>query len=71
MQTYLAVSGCPLLCPASSGVTPMWPDLMKPHPSCVLAALELAEKEALNALLIGDSATDVETSHATSVRVIG
>jgi phosphoglycolate phosphatase len=44
---------------------------MKPHPSYVLAALELAQTEARDAVLIGDSVTDVEVSHATDLRVIG
>lgn len=53
------------------GRQPHRPDLMKPHPSYVLAALDLAQAEPQDAVLIGDSITDVEVSRATGTRAIG
>ncbi|GAA6527418.1 HAD family hydrolase [Intrasporangium sp. DVR] len=53
------------------GREPRRPDLLKPHPSLVLAALELAQAEPAQAVLIGDSVTDIEGARATGVPSIG
>ena len=53
------------------GREPRRPDLLKPHPSLVLAALELAQAEPAHAVLIGDSVTDIEVARATGVPSIG
>lgn len=53
------------------GREPRRPDLLKPHPSLVLAALDLVQVPAEDAVLIGDSVTDIEVAHATGVRAIG
>lgn len=53
------------------GRAPRRPDLLKPHPSLVLAALDIAQVPAENAVLIGDSITDIEVAHATGVQAIG
>ena len=53
------------------GREPRRPDLLKPHPSLVLAALELAQAEPAQAVLIGDSVTDIEVARATGVPSIG
>lgn len=53
------------------GREPRRPDLLKPHPSLVLAALDLAQVRAEEAVLIGDSVTDIQVAHATGVRAIG
>ncbi|WP_152185545.1 HAD family hydrolase [Segeticoccus rhizosphaerae] len=53
------------------GRAPHHPELMKPHPSFVLAALDLIQVEPRDAVLIGDSVTDVEVGHASGVDIIG
>lgn len=53
------------------GREPLRPDLLKPHPSLVLAALELVQVPADDAVLIGDSVTDIEVARATGVLAIG
>lgn len=53
------------------GREPRRPNLLKPHPSLVLAALELAQAEPRDAVLIGDSVTDVEVAQTTHVPAIG
>lgn len=53
------------------GREPRRPDLLKPHPSLVLAALELAQAEPAQAVLIGDSVTDIAVARATGVPSIG
>lgn len=53
------------------GREPRRPDLLKPHPSLVFAALELAHVVPADAVLIGDSVTDIEVARATGVPSIG
>ena len=53
------------------GREPRRPDLLKPHPSLVLAALALIPVVTDQAVLIGDSVTDIEVAHSTGVRAIG
>jgi phosphoglycolate phosphatase len=47
------------------------PDLMKPHPHIVEGALSIAGVDASEAVLIGDSVSDIEVARATHVRSIG
>lgn len=47
------------------------PDLMKPEPHGVHAALTIAETDAQCAVLIGDSVSDIEVARAAGVRSIG
>jgi phosphoglycolate phosphatase len=47
------------------------PELMKPDPHTVHAALSLAKTAAQAAVLIGDSVSDIEVARATDVRSIG
>ncbi len=53
------------------GRQPHRPDLMKPHPSLVLAALDLTNAQPSGSVLIGDSTTDIEVAHATGMPAIG
>ncbi|WP_330476029.1 HAD family hydrolase [Terrabacter sp. C0L_2] len=53
------------------GREPRRPDLLKPHPSLVLAALDLVQVAAVDAVLIGDSVTDIEVAQVTGARAIG
>jgi phosphoglycolate phosphatase len=53
------------------GREPRRPDLLKPHPSLVLAALDLVQVAAGDAVLVGDSVTDIQVADATGVRAIG
>ncbi|WP_199921603.1 HAD family hydrolase [Intrasporangium calvum] len=53
------------------GREPRRPDLLKPHPSLVWAALDLAQVQADEAVLIGDSVTDVDVALATGSQAIG
>lgn len=47
------------------------PDLMKPHPSLVGAALHVLDLPAKRCVLIGDSVTDVLVAQATAMPSIG
>lgn len=47
------------------------PDLMKPHPHSVRVALAILEASADRCVMIGDSTSDVQASHAAKVRIIG
>jgi phosphoglycolate phosphatase len=49
----------------------MRPDLMKPHPHTVARALEIVGGDTQDAVLIGDSVSDIEVARATGVRSIG
>jgi phosphoglycolate phosphatase len=49
----------------------MRPDLMKPHPHIVELALEMTWANRRNAILIGDSVSDIEVAQATGIRSIG
>jgi phosphoglycolate phosphatase len=53
------------------GRPPMRPDLMKPHPHIVELALEMTWANRRNAILIGDSVSDIEVAQATGIRSIG
>jgi phosphoglycolate phosphatase len=44
---------------------------MKPNTHTVEAALQLAQVEPAEAVLIGDSVSDVEVAHAAGVRSLG
>jgi phosphoglycolate phosphatase len=43
----------------------------KPHPGMILQALDEAEIDASNAVMIGDTAFDIEMAHAAGVAAIG
>jgi HAD superfamily hydrolase (TIGR01662 family) len=47
------------------------PDLMKPHPHSLLAAVEVLEFQASQAVLVGDSATDIEAASRAGMLSIG
>jgi phosphoglycolate phosphatase-like HAD superfamily hydrolase len=47
------------------------PDLMKPHPDSVMRALASLELQPNDAVLIGDSVTDMEVCQVTGVPCIG
>lgn len=47
------------------------PDLMKPNTHMVEEALRIADVDPSEAVLIGDSVSDVTVSHAAGLRVIG
>jgi phosphoglycolate phosphatase-like HAD superfamily hydrolase len=49
----------------------MGPDLMKLRPHIVRRALTIAEASAENAVLIGDSVSDIEVARAVGVHSIG
>lgn len=53
------------------GRTPGQPEQMKPHPSVIQRALTLLDQPARRCVLLGDSITDVQVSHATGIRCIG
>ncbi|MFI2365666.1 HAD family hydrolase [Promicromonospora sp. NPDC019610] len=53
------------------GRPPRRPDLMKPHPYMVERALGMARARAQDAVLIGDSVSDIEVARATGIRSIG
>lgn len=53
------------------GRAPHHPELMKPHPSLVLAALEITQTTPARTVLIGDSVSDIEVSHLAGLRAIG
>jgi len=71
ITTYLNRFDLTALVRGIVGREPRRPDLLKPHPSLVLAALELAQAEPQGAVLIGDSVTDIEVAHATRVQAVG
>ena len=71
ITTYLNRFNATTLIRGVVGREPRRPDLLKPHPSLVLAALELAQADPAEAVLIGDSVTDIEVAHATRVQAIG
>src|SRR6185437_9564734 len=52
------------------GREPYHPDRMKPAPYAVEMAVKEFKIQPLNALLVGDSTTDVIASHSAGVRVI-
>lgn len=47
------------------------PDLMKPNPEPILAAVKLAGAGVAECVLIGDSMADIDGAHAAEVSVIG
>lgn len=47
------------------------PDLMKPHPHAITTALRIVATAPTDAVLIGDSVSDVQVAHTTGVRSIG
>jgi phosphoglycolate phosphatase len=47
------------------------PDLMKPHPSLVGAAVDLTGVQAQRCVMIGDSTTDIAAAHAWGIPAIG
>ena len=44
---------------------------MKPHPEILLQALTILRVKPQDALMIGDTTSDVTASHASGVRIIG
>ena len=71
MHTYLNRFTLHRLVHAVIGRQPHRPDLMKPHPSLVGAALHLLDLPAKRCVLIGDSVTDVLVAQATAMPSIG
>lgn len=71
VHVYLTRHNANRLVRGAVGRAPHHPELMKPHPSLVLAALDLVQADPADAVLIGDSVSDIEVSHATGVRAIG
>lgn len=53
------------------GRPPGEPDLMKPDTHMVAEALHVARVEGAEAVLIGDSVSDVQVAHAIGIRAIG
>ncbi|WP_406372899.1 HAD family hydrolase [Streptomyces sp. NBC_00647] len=47
------------------------PELMKPHPDVVIRALRSLNTAAADAVMIGDTPSDVEAAHRAGVRFIG
>ena len=47
------------------------PELMKPHPEILRRALAILRAKPQDALMIGDTISDVKASHAAGVRIIG
>ena len=47
------------------------PELMKSHPEILRQALAILRAKPQDALMIGDTVSDVEASHAAGVRIIG
>jgi phosphoglycolate phosphatase len=71
ITTYLNRFDATSLVRGIVGREPRRPELLKPHPSLVLAALDLAQVLPKDAALIGDSVTDIEVARTTSVSAIG
>jgi phosphoglycolate phosphatase len=53
------------------GRHPRRPDLMKPHPSLVGAALDVLGQRARHCVMIGDSVTDVEAAASWGIATVG
>lgn len=53
------------------GRQPQRPDLMKPHPSLLKAAVELTGYSKQHCLMIGDSVTDVEAARTEGISALG
>ncbi|MEY9913309.1 phosphoglycolate phosphatase [Catenulispora sp. MAP12-49] len=47
------------------------PELLKPNPHLLLAAIEATGQQPERSVLIGDSVTDIEAAHAAGVAAIG
>ena len=71
VHTYLNRFRLHSLVRAVIGRQPRRPDLMKPHPSLVAAALDLLDIHGPKAVLVGDAITDVQAAHTGRVRAIG
>lgn len=48
-----------------------FPDLMKPNPHLIRKAIDALEVDAEDALIVGDSVTDIEAAHAVGIVSIG
>jgi phosphoglycolate phosphatase-like HAD superfamily hydrolase len=51
------------------GRVPYQPELMKPNPYTVLAALEILQVQPTDSVLVGDSVVDIEAAHKAGVHV--
>lgn len=71
VHVYLARHNANRLVRGVVGRAPHHPELMKPHPSLVLAALNLVPADPTQAVLVGDSVSDIQVSLTTGVRAIG
>ncbi|GAA0808944.1 HAD family hydrolase [Spirilliplanes yamanashiensis] len=47
------------------------PELMKPNPMMILAAVRALHSQAARCVLVGDSLTDIEAARVAGVRVVG
>jgi HAD superfamily hydrolase (TIGR01509 family) len=54
-----------------TGRVPAHPELMKPHPRPVRAAVAALEAEPAGCVLVGDSPSDIQAAHAAGVHTIG
>ena len=70
IQTYLDLHSLHHLAPTVIGRAHGRPDLMKPHPHAVIEALQVLAHAASECLMVGDSVTDIEVSHAIGLRSV-
>jgi phosphoglycolate phosphatase-like HAD superfamily hydrolase len=70
IDAYLALHGLAGLVEATIGRRRGRPELMKPHPWAVDAALTLLARPPEDCLLVGDSVTDIEVSRKRGPRSI-
>lgn len=68
---YLTQQGLSHMITAVVGRPFAKPDLMKPHPYSLLAAVEILNVQASQAVLVGDSTTDIEAANHAAMLSIG
>jgi HAD superfamily hydrolase (TIGR01509 family) len=70
IDTYLGLHGLSGLVMATIGRSHGRPQLMKPHPWAVNAAVALLARQPEECLLVGDSVTDIEVSRKVGLRSV-
>jgi phosphoglycolate phosphatase-like HAD superfamily hydrolase len=70
IKTYLDLHSGGHLVHAVVGRAHARPELMKPHPRAVTEALQILGRPASECLMVGDSVTDIEVSHAIGLRSV-
>ena len=70
IQGYLDLNSLRHLVHAVIGREHGQPELMKPHPHSVTDALQILARLASECLMVGDSVTDIEVSHAIGLRSV-